>query len=472
MPIPKPHKGEKKQDFISRCMGDGVMNKEYDQKQRAAICYSQWKDVHGSEPDGRMGASGENATIEEFEANVQPRKASPRGERPTAEGRGAEPKSNFAVRAGLAETVARTEMDFEVRNVVTRDLNPDGSVTASASEPFVNLGYNPDKWKAYMEFDIVHTLPAILGPVSEGFYCCWMPQTVAASHGSLQHQQVNLNHLLRAYASSPMDKIAKDRIVGCVVATYFPPEPFGGWKIGDDPNTAPCIRACAVIFKLADGVNRVFGDHQASRKKQSVSIEAVTTYNNLGIYLPSRGVNGIVPLMEAGDHPEIAAALSLEPLKLDPIKSGPDGQMEQGAFVYGLNGKPCEFRGVGITPRPAEREAKIISFDASRTLEENAQRPTPNAQRSMADVMTAPDGGTLVAMAAEKVDRELIGQTIEFKSRRIGIVRAVTTEGKAKIPVAKWGIEATAEDPVLDIEMADNRHVLKRMSEVAGQIRG
>ena len=45
MPIPTPNKKEKSsQEFVSRCMGDKVMNKEYpDQKQRAAICYSQYK---------------------------------------------------------------------------------------------------------------------------------------------------------------------------------------------------------------------------------------------------------------------------------------------------------------------------------------------------------------------------------------------------------------------------------------------
>ena len=43
MPIPKPKQGEDKQTFVSRCMGDGVMNREYpDQKQRAGVCYSQW----------------------------------------------------------------------------------------------------------------------------------------------------------------------------------------------------------------------------------------------------------------------------------------------------------------------------------------------------------------------------------------------------------------------------------------------
>jgi len=40
--MPKPKKGESKDEFISRCMGYDDMQK-YDQKQRAAICYSYWR---------------------------------------------------------------------------------------------------------------------------------------------------------------------------------------------------------------------------------------------------------------------------------------------------------------------------------------------------------------------------------------------------------------------------------------------
>jgi len=44
MPLPTRRKGEKKQAFISRCMGDPVTNREFpDQKQRAAICHSRAK---------------------------------------------------------------------------------------------------------------------------------------------------------------------------------------------------------------------------------------------------------------------------------------------------------------------------------------------------------------------------------------------------------------------------------------------
>ena len=44
MPLPKPSKKETEQEFVSRCMGDDMMNKDFkDQKQRATVCYSQYK---------------------------------------------------------------------------------------------------------------------------------------------------------------------------------------------------------------------------------------------------------------------------------------------------------------------------------------------------------------------------------------------------------------------------------------------
>jgi len=48
VPIPSPRKGEKEGDFIGRCMGDGLMKTDYkDQKQRLAVCYASWREVHG-----------------------------------------------------------------------------------------------------------------------------------------------------------------------------------------------------------------------------------------------------------------------------------------------------------------------------------------------------------------------------------------------------------------------------------------
>jgi len=43
MPLPTKNDGEKRGDFVSRCMRDSVIKKEFpDGKQRAAVCYSQY----------------------------------------------------------------------------------------------------------------------------------------------------------------------------------------------------------------------------------------------------------------------------------------------------------------------------------------------------------------------------------------------------------------------------------------------
>lgn len=49
MPIPKPNTNEDNDKFVSRCMGDKVMKKDYpDNKQRVAICLGQTKKSKGS----------------------------------------------------------------------------------------------------------------------------------------------------------------------------------------------------------------------------------------------------------------------------------------------------------------------------------------------------------------------------------------------------------------------------------------
>jgi hypothetical protein len=42
--MPSPRKGETRDKFISRCMGSGESRRTFpDQKQRAAFCFSQWR---------------------------------------------------------------------------------------------------------------------------------------------------------------------------------------------------------------------------------------------------------------------------------------------------------------------------------------------------------------------------------------------------------------------------------------------
>jgi hypothetical protein len=51
MPLPKPKKGESQDEFISRCMENDVMKDEYpDNKQRLAVCFTQWKNKDSTDP--------------------------------------------------------------------------------------------------------------------------------------------------------------------------------------------------------------------------------------------------------------------------------------------------------------------------------------------------------------------------------------------------------------------------------------
>lgn len=43
MPLPTPNVDESQQDFMSRCMADGIMNVEFpDSEQRYAVCMTQY----------------------------------------------------------------------------------------------------------------------------------------------------------------------------------------------------------------------------------------------------------------------------------------------------------------------------------------------------------------------------------------------------------------------------------------------
>ena len=43
MPLPTPNDGEKEDEFIHRCMASDAAKEFTDQKQRVAVCYSQWR---------------------------------------------------------------------------------------------------------------------------------------------------------------------------------------------------------------------------------------------------------------------------------------------------------------------------------------------------------------------------------------------------------------------------------------------
>ena len=49
MPLPSPKGDQAKDSFISNCMGDSVVRKEFsDKEQRAAVCYNKWRKSKGT----------------------------------------------------------------------------------------------------------------------------------------------------------------------------------------------------------------------------------------------------------------------------------------------------------------------------------------------------------------------------------------------------------------------------------------
>lgn len=316
--------------------------------------------------------------------------------------------------------------------------------TLCASSPFAGM-FKPDGWKGYVEFDICHSFPVIAGPTSEtGNYIGFHPATLARSCGGLVHQQTNLHHLIKAYNPK---KISRDRIVGAVVATYYPPAPSSGWSIPDSKDKAIPIKVCAVIFKQAEGalelLKQADQEDRAGRRQWSVSIECLMkSFEDFGIYIPSE--RKIVPILEADD--DLLSAVSRN-------KSGQFiiGQYkgEQLAFAYGGNGGEVIFQGVGYTPTPAEREAEITSVRLSRS-----------------DL-----SGDVMALRASRIDdvaSQFVRDTAEEKmlKRFPGAkLEEVVTSGVASLRCSLLRIPASEDDPVLRMRLKDGRPLLMRWSQ-------
>ena len=55
MPLPTPKKNQTEDEFVSSCMGNAVMMKDYtDQKQRLAVCYSQYRRAKKQKAKGNL----------------------------------------------------------------------------------------------------------------------------------------------------------------------------------------------------------------------------------------------------------------------------------------------------------------------------------------------------------------------------------------------------------------------------------
>ena len=306
-----------------------------------------------------------------------------------------------------------------------------GAADGQAS-PFAGM-FQPDAYKAYIEFDLYHSFPQVIGPTVQGSFVGYHPAVLAKSHRSLLHQQMNLRHMLKAYNPNT---VTRDRIVGCVVATSFPREPLTGWKIPDSEDSAPCIHCCAVVFKLAEGVADVIGKHQTSRVTQSVSGETWCDIEDIGIYRPS--TREIWSMDTAPD--DLLAMVSIEDgsLKIGQFNG------EQLALAYGCTDRTVSLRGVGVTPRPAESTAEITAVYAEHEHDET------------------------YAVAAEAVDHSMLaGRVVAWdKGRYCGRVHEVIQSGQAS--VGGLSMEAVPENPLLKIMLPGRGGlILKKISQIS-----
>lgn len=329
--------------------------------------------------------------------------------------------------------------------------------------------YTPDSSKAYVEFEICHSLPFVAGPAHVGGYAGFHPAALSRSHEGLRHQQTNLNHMLRAYDPSPDKKtIPTDRIIGAVVDTFYPEEPDGGWVVPESADAAIPMLVCGVVFKAAQGALDMLNKHVKKKETWSVSIECTCRdLSDLGIWIADK--RELVPILQADD------AL------LEKISRGKDGHIELGnddsgnplALCFGAIDGMIVFEGVGYTTRPAESVAEITSIRMSAEstpgmmesdfqFAEGLRRSWPsiwNMSAAVAGVPTSSTGFTIWGRlrASGELAKPEIGERkpeslsgklkADWMAARAKVQTALeaTTGAAAAVARLKWGL-ATADD--------------------------
>jgi hypothetical protein len=361
-------------------------------------------------------------------------------------------KSNF--RNG---TVMREELRSAKSERLLADLRSD--LQASNLQMLGSAGvfagrFKPNDWVSFVEFDICHALPVTAQPAyGTGNVTAFHPATLAMSHEDLLYQQCNLEHLVKAHDPK---NITHDRIIGCVVATSFPPEPEGGWTIPDSKAEAACIHCCAAVFKVAQGAVEMLNEHVSEERKWSVSIEVMgRAMDQMGLYRPS--TKELFPLLDAPDAWFDALARNDQKrLCVGKLTCG-----EQLALVYGGTGNKVMFQGVGFTGTPASLEAQITAVQLS------AMRPEGRSEKAegrRGDIITTPEGVCAVQMSA--VDTALARSVIGKRFPGAELVD-MTSAGPAWAPGRRFYMEATPTDPVAQIRLPRGAVILKRMSELA-----
>lgn len=72
MPLPTPRKKEEEDAFVSRCMGDETMLKEFPkQKQRAGVCYNLYERAKKKKDKESKGSENDAITWENSDFKVK-----------------------------------------------------------------------------------------------------------------------------------------------------------------------------------------------------------------------------------------------------------------------------------------------------------------------------------------------------------------------------------------------------------------
>lgn len=223
----------------------------------------------------------------------------------------------------------------------------------------------PDDTKGYVEFRISHALPVITA-----YGCALDPGTITNSFVSMQHQVVNLGHQMKAY--HPDDDLRGDRIVGSVVGVKL---------VNGSMSGAPAhIHGVAVIHKLANGLDKVLGQHQSGRHEWTVSMEVRYDLEQSGWAVGKAGASWDDTAKALG--PDAAGIVSGGPERLRSMGFGyvPWGEApeelracysdketrvvsmwsDQPAVLLmgGVDGR-VHYMGVGIVPYGAEPTARL-----------------------------------------------------------------------------------------------------------------
>jgi len=211
----------------------------------------------------------------------------------------------------------------------------------------------PDDTKAVIECRLLFAFPAV------NYYGFGVhPAVIGRSYRSLELQKVDLLHLVKSYDP---ETITHDRIIGTVAGVEFPREPAGGWRAVKEQS--PCVRAILSIYKQAQGVDRLLGQHLGGRKEWTTSIE-YSYQRKSGIFC----VNGkpdahtpqdlaelgwkSIPFTEAPE--ELLATLPTRPYHRIKEWNG-----KAVAFLCGGVAGQISCEGIGLVENSAEEQAVI-----------------------------------------------------------------------------------------------------------------